>query len=172
MVKEILIILLAFNFLVVQEGFAAVSPPQSQSYKVESQYEGADGTIYYKTQQMEVISMGPASGDQIEPQKDIHVDKRPFAERKDFVNNETYNESPFLDSRPFAERKDFVSLQEGKSNPTIEWIVGKTSTDITFAVVSNELIAYKTTTYLIAMKPKIQEQTNTQKNSLPTDWVV
>ena len=185
MVKGVLVLLLAFNML------AAEGPvsPQIQGYTVENQYEGKDGTIYYESQKLEVLEMGQTPEAQNEPQRNIQSDPRPYAERKDYVNNEQSADTskafqdqrpyaerkdfvnnepsadtahPLMDQRPYAERKDFVSLQE---DPTIEWIVGKTSTDITFAVVNNKVVAYKTTTYLLALKPKAPEAPTNASNS-------
>lgn len=157
--KGILVILLTFN-LVSAEG-AVVTPPVAQTQSYEE-----NGVVYYKSQKVEALSLGEPAEAHNETQKDVTTDKRSYAERKDFVNNEQQTSSPYFqqDTRPYAERKDFVSLQEGQSNPSIEWIVGKTTTDITYMVVSNELVAYKTTTYLIALKPKALEQT--QQSSL------
>lgn len=163
MVKGILVLLLAFNMLAAEEP----ASPQIHGYTVENQYEGKDGTIYYESQKLEVLDMGQAPEAQNEPQKNIQSDPRPYAERKDYVNNEQSADTSkaLQDQRPYAERKDFVSLQEGQDNPTIEWIVGKTSTDITFAVVNNKVVAYKTTTYLLALKPKAPEAPTNASNS-------
>lgn len=166
MMKGLLIFFLSFSLLSAQE--PSTPAPQAQSYLVEEQFEGPDGILYYKSEKVEVFGVGDHEQAEVQPQKDLSIEQHPYAERKDFVNNETQStKAPFVDKRPYAERKDFVSLNEGENNTTIEWIVGKTTTDIRFAVISDQVVAYKTTTYLLALKPKVQETAH-----LPSSYIV
>ena len=188
MMKLIIIILASFSLLSAEDTAAAAPNIQSKMYSIEGQYEGKDGTFYYKAQQVEIIAMEAGRIDRQQSNntpkplqerhdlvnnestfnKDRRLDKRPYEERKDFVSSDSSKELN-LDKRPYEERKDFVNNElptnlfltgVGKPNQTIDWIYGNKNIDISFGFVSNELYMYKTTTYLMVVKPKMITDSN------------
>lgn len=174
--KVLLLLFASFNLLSAENTSSpAVSNGQVQTYFVEGQYEGSDGTVYYKAQQVEIYVVD-GSGQKAQSQAQAQGPK-PYVEQKNFVNqitpspefhafvvnDESNGEHALFEKKPYVEQKDFVNNSDnsakfylvgmGQPNASIEWIYGNKSTEISFAYAHHEWMMYKTTTYTMAVKP-------------------